>query len=119
MKDLQYFVRKLRGWGDALCATEQPVATSTAAGKAFLDMQGVFADLTGRSSDTPTLMLFSDWLGYGRAEGVRQMCTQDRFCIFAREPERRAVDIDCRLTVAGVAYEVDAALARTSVFNKT
>ena len=31
--------------------------------------------------------------------------------MFAREPERRAVDIDCRLTVAGVACEVDAELA--------
>jgi hypothetical protein len=49
-----------------------------------------------------------DWLGHLPAEGVRQMCTWERFFMFAREPERRAVDIDCRLTVAGVAYEVDA-----------
>ena len=35
------------------------------------------------------------------------MCAWERFCTFAREPERRAVGIDCRLTVAGVIYEVD------------
>jgi hypothetical protein len=34
---------------------------------------------------------------------------------FAREPERRVVDIDCRLTVAGVAYEVDSELAGETV----
>ena len=56
-----------------------------------------------------------DWLGHLPAEGVRQMCTWQRFCMFAREPERRLVDIDCRLTVAGVAYEVDAELAGETV----
>src|SRR5689334_24702604 len=35
---------KLRGKGVALKATEQPVDTSTAAGKAFFDMLGVFAE---------------------------------------------------------------------------
>ena len=52
-----------------------------------------------------------DWLAHLPADGVRQMCAWERFCTFAREPERRAVGIDCRLTVAGVAYEVDAELA--------
>src|SRR5271157_6084543 len=56
-----------------------------------------------------------DWLGHLPAEGVRQMCAWERFCMFAREPERRIVDIDCRLTVAGVAYEVDAELAGETV----
>jgi hypothetical protein len=56
-----------------------------------------------------------DWLGHLPAEGVRQMCTWERFCTFAREPERRVVDISCRLTVAGVAYEVDAELAGETV----
>jgi hypothetical protein len=39
----------------------------------------------------------------------------ERFCAFAREPERRLVGIDCRLTVAGVVYEVDAELAGETV----
>ncbi|MBZ9936645.1 recombinase family protein [Mesorhizobium sp. BR1-1-16] len=42
--DLQDIVRTLRSKGAALKATEQPIDTSTAAGKAFLDMLGVFAE---------------------------------------------------------------------------
>src|SRR5207237_927129 len=42
--DLQDIVRLLKTKGAALKATEQPIDTSTAAGKAFLDMLGVFAE---------------------------------------------------------------------------
>jgi DNA invertase Pin-like site-specific DNA recombinase len=42
--DLQDIVRTLKQKGAALKATEQPIDTSTAAGKAFLDMLGVFAE---------------------------------------------------------------------------
>lgn len=42
--DLQDIVRALKAKGAALKATEQPIDTSTAAGKAFLDMLGVFAE---------------------------------------------------------------------------
>lgn len=42
--DLQDIVRRLKAKGAALKAVEQPVDTSTAAGKAFLDMLGVFAE---------------------------------------------------------------------------
>jgi DNA invertase Pin-like site-specific DNA recombinase len=42
--DLQDIVRTLRAKGVALKATEQPIDTTTAAGKAFLDMLGVFAE---------------------------------------------------------------------------
>jgi DNA invertase Pin-like site-specific DNA recombinase len=44
MGDLQDIVRSLKAKGAALRATEQPIDTSTAAGKAFLDMLGVFAE---------------------------------------------------------------------------
>ena len=44
MKDLQDIVHELKTRGAALRATEQPIDTSTAAGKAFLDMLGVFAE---------------------------------------------------------------------------
>ncbi|MBP1807456.1 recombinase family protein [Rubellimicrobium aerolatum] len=44
LKDLQDLVHELRAKGVSLRATEQPVDTSTAAGKAFLDMLGVFAE---------------------------------------------------------------------------
>lgn len=42
--DLQDIVRFLKDKGAALRATEQPIDTSSAAGKAFLDMLGVFAE---------------------------------------------------------------------------
>jgi len=42
--DLQDIVRALKAKGVALRATEQPIDTSTAAGKAFLDMLGVFPE---------------------------------------------------------------------------
>jgi len=42
--DLQDIVRIVRAKGASLRATEQPIDTSTAAGKAFLDMLGVFAE---------------------------------------------------------------------------
>jgi DNA invertase Pin-like site-specific DNA recombinase len=42
--DLQDIVRMIRARGAALKATEQPIDTSTAAGKCFLDMLGVFAE---------------------------------------------------------------------------
>ena len=44
MKDLQDIVHELKGRGVTLRATEQPVDTATAAGKAFFDMLGVFAE---------------------------------------------------------------------------
>jgi DNA invertase Pin-like site-specific DNA recombinase len=42
--DLQDIVQTLRDNGVELKATEQPIDTSTAAGKCFLDMLGVFAE---------------------------------------------------------------------------
>ncbi|WP_191057837.1 recombinase family protein [Geminicoccus harenae] len=44
MKDLQDIVHELKQKGVSLKATEQPIDTGTAAGKAFLDMLGVFAE---------------------------------------------------------------------------
>ena len=44
LKDLQDLVHEPKGKGVTLRATEQPVDTATAAGKAFFDMLGVFAE---------------------------------------------------------------------------
>jgi DNA invertase Pin-like site-specific DNA recombinase len=44
LSDLQIIVSRLKAKGAHLAATEQPVDTSTAAGKAFFDMLGVFAE---------------------------------------------------------------------------
>jgi DNA invertase Pin-like site-specific DNA recombinase len=42
--DLQDIVRELKAKGVSLKATEQPIDTSTSAGKCFLDMLGVFSE---------------------------------------------------------------------------
>lgn len=44
LRDLQNIVHELRERGVRLKATEQPIDTSSAAGKAFLSMLGVFAE---------------------------------------------------------------------------
>jgi DNA invertase Pin-like site-specific DNA recombinase len=44
VRDLQDIVHELKAKGVALKATEQPVDTGTAAGKAFLDMLGLFTE---------------------------------------------------------------------------
>lgn len=44
MQDLQTIVARLKEKGAHLAATEQPVDTSTATGKAFFDMLGVFVE---------------------------------------------------------------------------
>ena len=56
-----------------------------------------------------------DWLEHLPPEGLRDMCSWERFCTFAREPERRKVGIDARVSVAGVRYEVDPDLAGETV----
>jgi hypothetical protein len=55
------------------------------------------------------------WLNHLPETGVREMCAWERFCAFAREPERRQVGIDTRVTVEGTVYEVDPGLAGETV----
>lgn len=56
-----------------------------------------------------------DWLANLPETGVREMCSWERFCAFAREPERRKIGSDARLTVEGTVYEVDPDLAGETV----
>ena len=56
-----------------------------------------------------------DWLANLPAGGIREMCAWEQFCRFAREPERRKVGIDARVSVGGTAYEVDPNLAGETV----
>ena len=44
IRDLQNIVYELKNKGVILSATEQPIDTRTSAGKAFLDMLGVFSE---------------------------------------------------------------------------
>lgn len=56
-----------------------------------------------------------DWLSNLPPEGIREMCDWERFCTFAREPERRKVGSDARVSVEGVSYELDPELAGETV----
>ena len=52
-----------------------------------------------------------DWVANLPPHGIRSMCEWARFCTFAREPERRKVRIDARVSIDGVPYQVDPELA--------
>lgn len=56
-----------------------------------------------------------DWLANLPAEGVRDMCAWEQFCHFAREPERRKVGVDARITIGGTAYQVEPDMAGETV----
>jgi hypothetical protein len=56
-----------------------------------------------------------DWLRNLPSAGIRAMCSWERFCTFAREPERRKVGSDARITADGISYVVDPELAGESV----
>lgn len=72
-----------------------------------------------RSNDMPhrsePQTRLEDWLQQLPPEGRRDMCSWERFCTFAREPERRKVGIDAQVSVAGVRYDVDPDLAGETV----
>jgi len=56
-----------------------------------------------------------DWLQNLPEEGLRSMCDWERFCTFAREPERRLVGVDARIVIGSTEYEVDPDLAGETV----
>lgn len=56
-----------------------------------------------------------DWLANLPESGLRAMCSWERYCAFAREPERRKVGADARVQVGGAHYEVDPDLAGEEV----
>lgn len=56
-----------------------------------------------------------DWLSNLPAEGLRDMCTWQQFCRFAREPERRKVGVDARIAIGGTVYEVEPDMAGETV----
>jgi hypothetical protein len=56
-----------------------------------------------------------DWRQNIPPAGIRKMCSWERFCAFARDPERRKVGPDARVTVSGTAYEVAHELADQEV----
>ena len=56
-----------------------------------------------------------DWLSNLPTDGIREICTWEQFGCFAREPERRKVGIDARITMGGTAYEVEPDMAGETV----
>jgi hypothetical protein len=56
-----------------------------------------------------------DWLENIPTSGLREMCNWERFCTFAREPERRRVNGYGQATIEAVSYEVDSDLAGEDV----
>jgi hypothetical protein len=56
-----------------------------------------------------------DWIKNLPSSGIRQMCSWERFCAFAREPEKRKVGPDARISVDGTFYEVEPDLAGEEV----
>ena len=56
-----------------------------------------------------------DWLANLPEGELRAMCDWERFCTFAREPERRLVGVDARIVIGGTQYEVDPDLAGETV----
>jgi len=57
----------------------------------------------------------TDWLTHLPAEGLREMCSWEQFCRFAREPETRKVGVDARITISGTTYEVEPDMAGETV----
>ena len=56
-----------------------------------------------------------DWIANFPPDGIREMCTWEQYCRFAREPEQRKVGIDARVSVDGTAYEVEPDMAGETV----
>ena len=56
-----------------------------------------------------------DWVANLPDSGIREMCSWERFCAFAREPERRTVASDARISIDGTYSEVDGNLAGEEV----
>ena len=78
----------------------------------LLNFLARYNDMDHRSEPHSRLQ---DWLENLPAGGVRSMCSWERFCTFAREPERRRVGPDARVPVGGTRYEVDPQLAGEEV----
>lgn len=56
-----------------------------------------------------------DWVANLPESGIREMCSWERFCAFAREPERRKVASDARISIDGTYYQADNDLAGEEV----
>lgn len=56
-----------------------------------------------------------DWVKHLPSEGFREMCSWERFCTFAREPENRKADSEACVGIEGVRYQLDYTMAGQEV----
>ena len=56
-----------------------------------------------------------DWVKNLPTGGLREMCSWQRFCTFAREPEHRKVGSDASIRIDGTIFDVDPDLAGETV----
>lgn len=99
--DLQDIVKILKAKGVILKATKQPIDTSTATGKAFLDMLGVFAEFETNLRRERQLALLHELAGLTEEAGARERDLQARLNDAERGPGGDArsamVAAPCRL----------------------
>jgi hypothetical protein len=55
------------------------------------------------------------WKNNLPAEGIREMCSWDKFCEIVREPQTREVGTDACINLNGIKYQLDSDLAGESV----
>ena len=90
LKDLQDIVHELKAKGAVLKATEQPIDTGTAAGKAFLDMLGVFAEFETNLRRERQLEGIEAAQGAGRLQGTAAVDRSGRVASAAGRGAARA-----------------------------
>lgn len=56
-----------------------------------------------------------DWLTNIPRDGVRDMCSWEQYCRFAREPESHRLGVNARVTTDGTAWEVEPDMASETV----
>jgi hypothetical protein len=67
-----------------------------------------YNDMPHRSENHSRL---KDWLTHVPPGGFKKMCTWERFCTFAREPEKRTADKDACVSIHGIRYQLDHEMA--------
>jgi DNA invertase Pin-like site-specific DNA recombinase len=114
MKDLQDIVHELRTKGVALRATEQPIDTGTAAGKAFLDMLGVFAEFETNLRRERQMEGIAQAKAKGVYKGRKASIDQAEIRRLQRDEKLGATAIAARLGIGRASvYRVLAAIDQT------
>lgn len=82
------------------------------ANQRLLDYLKTYNDHPHRSGHCSRM---EDWQSNLDDAGARAMCNWERYCVFAREPEKKKAGIDARISVDGTTYELSPELAGEQV----